>query len=150
MRSKRTTVKAILPVGTWVITPYGAGEVTAASNQQATITGLFRNPRRFGDPTWETERHVYGIAEARQVRQATEAQAREVLDAERAKQAEVEQAFRRREAECVERERLTAQRTRILKEIGRRLETLDADGLGWLERALADVRPVVEALCSKS
>lgn len=155
MSSKRTTVKDVLPLGTWVITPYGAGEVTAASNQQATITGLFRNQRRdhfFGGGayTWDTERHVYGIAEARSLRQATEAQAREVLDAERAKQAEVEAAFHRREAERVERERLTAQRTRILKEIGRRLETLDADGLGWLERALADVRPVVEALCSKS
>jgi len=153
--SKRTTVKDVLPLGTWVITPYGAGEVTAASNQQATITGLFRNQRRdhfFGGGayTWDTERHVYGIAEARSLRQATEAQAREVLDAERAKQAEVEAAFHRREAERVERERLTAQRTRIAREIGRRLETLDADALDRLERELSDLAPIKEALCLRS
>jgi hypothetical protein len=153
--SKRATVKNILPLGTWVITPYGAGEVTAASNQQATITGLFRNQRRDyllggGGHTWETERHVYGIAEARSLRQATEAQAREVLDAELAKQAEVEAAFHRREAERVERERLTAQRTRILKDIGRRLDLMDADALDRLERSLSDIAPVVDALCLQS
>jgi hypothetical protein len=153
--SKRTTVKDVLPLGTWVITPYGAGEVTAASNTQATVTGLFRNQRRDhlfggGGYTWETERRVHSLGEARSLRQATEAQAREVLDAERAKQAEVEQAFHRREAERVERERLTAQRTRITREIGRRLETLDADALDRLERELSDLAPIKEALCLRS
>lgn len=149
---KRATVKDLLPLGTWVITPYGAGEVTAASNSQATVTGLWRNQRRdtmFGGAayTWLEEMHVYGIAEARSLRQATEAQAREVLDAERAKRAEAQAEIQRRRADRDELSRLSDQRARILEEIGRRLETLDADALDRLERSLSDIAPIKEALC---
>lgn len=147
-QAKRATVKDILPLGTWVITPNGAGEVTAASNSQATVTGLFSVNLRFGNAarTWDDTMTVHGLIEARSLRQATEAQAREVLDAERAKQAEALAEVERRRAEAEERQRQAAQRARILKEIGRRLEVLDADGLDRLERALSDIAPVLEAL----
>ena len=141
---KRTTVKDILPIGTWVITPNGAGEVTAVNNRQATVSGIFRAPRRFGDVslTWDDTLTIDGLAEARSIRPANEAQAKAAMDAERAAQAEAQAEVDRHLAVAAQ----AAQRRRLLSEIGRRLEALDADGLDRLERALSDIAPVLEVL----